>query len=332
MRYIIRRVVVLVITMWTAMTVNFFLPHMMPGSPADSLRSQLASRGHTISTAQIEKYLSAFGFQPHQNILQQYVSYLKDMVTLHWGVSIGNSLGTPVIAIIRQALPWTLVLVGLATLIAFGLGTLIGMIAAWHRGGLFDSVMPPLFVVMSALPYFWVGLVAIDLLANGSGAPFPSDGNYTLGLTPGWSLAFIGSVIAHGFLPALTIVITTLGGWILTMRNNMISVLAEDYIKMARAKGLPNTTIMFNYAARNAFLPNLSGFAMSLGYVISGAILVEYIFNYPGLGHLFFMATVNSDFPLLDALFLILTLAVLICVFLVDMVTLAMDPRTRSAR
>ncbi len=330
MRYLARRLGFFVVTLWAAMTLNFFIPHLMPGSPAETLRSTLASHGRAITIAQLDQYLASFGFDPNQNLLQQYLTYLGDMVTFHWGVSIGSSLGTPVTTLIGQALPWTLGLVGVATILAFALGTLIGIVAGWRRGGLFDGVMPPVFVVMSALPYFWVGLVAIALFANGANALLPNDGNYALGMTPDLSWSFVGSVLQHAILPGATIVVTTLGGWILTMRNNMITTLAEDYVRMARAKGLPNRRIMFGYAARNAFLPNLSGFAMSLGYVIAGTILVEYIFNYPGVGHMFFVATTETDFPLLQALFLLLTLAVLICVLVCDFAIFLLDPRARA--
>jgi peptide/nickel transport system permease protein len=137
-------------------------------------------------------------------------------------------------------------------------------------------------------------------------------------------------VLSHAVLPAATILITAIGGWILTMRNNMITTLAEDYVRMGRAKGLSNRTIMINYAARNAFLPNLSGFAMSLGFVISGAILVEYVFNYPGLGYLLYNAVHNTDYPLLQVLLLLYTVAVLVAVFACDVAIAWLDPRARA--
>jgi hypothetical protein len=158
----------------------------------------------------------------------------------------------------------------------------------------------------------------------------PNDFNYDQGLTPAFTGEFVWSVIKHGILPAATILITAVGGWILTMRNNMVTTLAEDYVRMARAKGIPSRKIMFGYAGRNAFLPNLSGFAMSLGFVISGTILVEYVFNYPGLGYMFYNATVSTDYPLLQALFLLVTLAVLICVLLCDFAVFLLDPRART--
>jgi peptide/nickel transport system permease protein len=160
---------------------------------------------------------------------------------------------------------------------------------------------------------------------------FPLSSNYTIGATPSLSLSFFGDVLTHAFLPGLSLVIVTAGLWIYSMRNNMITTLAEDYVKMGRAKGLPAWRIMTDYAARNAILPNLTGFAMQLGYVLGGSILVEYTFSYPGLGYLFYTSTTDHDLPLMQALFLFYTLAVLICVLLADLATAALDPRTRDA-
>jgi peptide/nickel transport system permease protein len=159
---------------------------------------------------------------------------------------------------------------------------------------------------------------------------------YTFGfdpsVTPGISGAFIGNVLEHALLPALALLLTTIGTWILTMRNTMVATLAEDYVRMARAKGLPGRRIMYDYAARNAILPNLTGFAMSLGFVIGGAILIEYVFDYPGVGYMLLQAVENEDYPLMQALFLLITVAVLVAILLSDIATALLDPRTRTAR
>ena len=327
MRFLLRRLGFFVLTLWAAMTLNFFIPRMMPGSPLQSLRDRTHNK---LSPAALTHLLQQFGFDPNQGLIGQYVEYLKNMVTGHWGYSIGGSLGEPVTQIIREALPWTLGLVGVATLLAFALGSMIGIVAGWRRGGAIDAVLPPVFVVTSALPYFWVALLLIMYLSLQTHGLLPNDFNYDQGLTPSFTVGFIRNVLWHAILPGTTILITSVGGWILTMRNNMITTLAEDYVRMGRAKGLSNRTIMYGYAARNAFLPNLSGFAMSLGFVIAGTILVEYVFNYPGLGYRFYEATVSADYPLLQALFLLVTLAVLVAVLLCDFVTFWLDPRARA--
>ena len=314
------------LTLWVALTLNFLLPRLMPGSPAEALMARFRGR---VPLSSIKPLLAEFGVDDSQSLPSQYLEYLKNMVTGNWGIST-TSLGTPVSQLIREALPWTLGLVGITTVLAFALGTLIGVVAGWRRGGLLDGILPPVFVITSALPYFWVALLLILTLSVWTGGWLPSDNGYDNALDPGWNPEFIANVLQHAALPAATILITSIGGWILTMRNNMITTLAEDYVRMGRAKGLPSRTIMLRYAARNAFLPNLSGFAMSLGYVISGAILVEYVFNYPGLGYLLYAATINVDYPLMQALFLLITLAVLLAVLACDVATFWLDPRARA--
>jgi len=185
-------------------------------------------------------------------------------------------------------------------------------------------------VVTSALPYFWVGLLLILVFSVWTGGLLPSDFNYDSGLQPAFTPAFVGNVLQHAVLPAATILITSIGGWILTMRNNMITTLAEDYVRMGRAKGLSDRRIMTAYAARNAMLPNLSGFAMSLGFVIAGSILVEYVFNYPGLGYLLYNSVQNTDYPLMQALFMLFTVAVLVAVLVCDIAIAFLDPRSRE--
>jgi peptide/nickel transport system permease protein len=324
---VLRRLGFFVLTLWAALTLNFFIPRFMPGSPLQALRDRTHNK---LSPAALQEMLTSFGYKPNENLFIQYVEYLRDMLTGHWGVSIGTNLGEPVSTIVGQALPWTLGLVGLTTVFAFLLGSLVGTVAAWRRGGVVDSVLPSVFVVTSALPYFWVALLLILVFSVWTNGALPSDFNYDPTLQPAWSPEFIGNVLAHAVLPSATILITAIGGWILTMRNNMITTLAEDYVRMGRAKGLSNRTIMMNYAARNAFLPNLSGFAMSLGFVIAGAILVEYVFNYPGLGYLLYNSVQNTDYPLMQVLFMLFTVAVLVAVFTCDVVIAWLDPRARA--
>jgi peptide/nickel transport system permease protein len=326
-RYVLRRLGFFVVTLWAALTLNFFIPRFMPGSPLQALRDRTHNK---LSPAALEQMLTSYGFKPNENLLVQYLDYLKNMVTGRWGVSIGATLGEPVTRVVGQALPWTLGLVGITTVLAFGLGSLIGVVAGWWRGGRLDSLLPPVFVVTSALPYFWVGLLLILVFSVWTGGLLPSDFNYDTGLQPALTPSFAANVLLHAVLPAATILIASIGGWILTMRNNMITTLAEDYVRMGRAKGLSNQRIMTAYAARNAMLPNLAGFAMSLGFVISGAILVEYVFNYPGLGYLLYNAVQNTDYPLMQALFMLFTVAVLVAVLLCDFATAWLDPRARA--
>jgi peptide/nickel transport system permease protein len=325
MSYVVRRLEFFVITVWAALTINFILPRVMPGNPGEAMLVRFHGR---VSPQAIKTIEVAFGVHTDQNLVQQYLQYLADTLRGDFGISLTyfpSSVGD----VIKQGLPWTVGLVGMATIVAFLLGTLLGMLSAWRRGGFLDAILPPVFIVISAFPYFWLGLLVILLFAITLGW-FPLGFAYDLTSSINLSWSFAGDVVWHGFLPALTIVITSIGGWILTMRNTMITTLAEDYVKMARAKGLSPVRIMLMYAGRNAILPNLTGFAMSLGFVISGAILVEIVFNYPGLGFLLLQAVNSEDFALMQALFLLITLAVLLAVLAADFLTAWLDPRTRE--
>jgi peptide/nickel transport system permease protein len=177
---------------------------------------------------------------------------------------------------------------------------------------------------------FFVGLLLIYVFAVKLNW-LPLSGNYSVGATPTLSLSFVWDVIQHAILPATSLIVVTAGLWVYSMRNNMITTIAEDYVKTARAKGLKDRRIMLDYAGRNAILPNLTGFAMQLGYVLGGAIVVEYLFSYPGLGYLFYTASTDHDLPLMQGLFLFYTVAVLVCVLIADLITAVLDPRTREA-
>src|SRR5882724_4662620 len=204
MRYVLRRLGFFVLTLWAALTVNFFIPRFMPGSPLQALRDRTHNR---LSPVALEQMLTSFGFKPHENLGVQYLDYLGNMFTGHWGVSIGATLGESITKIVGQALPWTLGLVGIATVLAFLAGTVVGVLAGWRRGGALDAVLPSVFVVTSALPYFWVGLLLILVFSVWTGGLLPSDFNYDSNLQPGFTAEFILNVLRHAVLPGLTIVI-----------------------------------------------------------------------------------------------------------------------------
>jgi peptide/nickel transport system permease protein len=324
-RFVLRRLGFFVLTMWAALTLNFFLPRLMPGNPALAMMGKF--RGPV--TGQALKALEvAFGVNTHRSLISQYFAYLGDVLTGKFGTSLyfyPESVGR----VILDAIPWTIGLVGVTTVLAFLLGTGVGIVAAWRHGGLADSILPPVFVITSAIPYFWIGMMLILVFAEKL-RWLPASGNFDITMTPALTPAFIGNVLQHAILPAAALLITTIGTWVLTMRNTMVTTLAEDYVRMARAKGLPGRRIMLDYAARNAILPNLTGFAMSLGFVVGGAILVEYVFNYPGVGYMLLQAVNNEDYPLMQALFLLITVAVLVAILIADLATALFDPRTRT--
>jgi len=323
MRYITRRLGLFLVTLWAALTVNFIIPRVMPGNEASAVLATY--RG--VNPAALHALEIEFGVNIHQNLIVTYLQYIANCFTGQFGITAQRN---PVITEILSKVPWTLGLVGVTTVIAFAAGTLVGAVSAWKRGGRLDGILPPLLFIVASFPVFFVGLLLIFGFAVTLNW-FPLASNYSIGATPSLSLSFIGDVLDHAVLPGAALVIVTAGLWIYSMRNNMISTLAEDYVKMGRAKGLPTWRIMFDYAARNAILPNLTGFAMQLGYVLGGSILIEYTFSYPGLGYLFYTSTTDHDLPLMQALFLFYTFAVLICVLLADLLTAGLDPRTREA-
>jgi peptide/nickel transport system permease protein len=323
MRYLAKRGGLFLVTLWAALTVNFIIPRVMPGNEAQAVLSTFrGANPGALHALEIQ-----FGVNVHQSVLASYFQYLGNILTGQFGVT---AQGVPVMNEITSKLPWTLGLVGVTTILAFVIGTVAGIASAWRRGGRLDAILPPTLFITSTVPVFFVGLLLIYVFAVKLNW-LPLSGNYSVGATPSFSLSFIWDVLKHAILPALSLIIVTAGLWVYSMRNNMITTISEDYVKTARAKGLPTRRIMYDYAARNAILPNLTGFAMQLGYVLGGAIVIEYLFSYPGLGYLFYTATTDHDLPLMQGLFLFYTLAVLICVLIADLLTAVLDPRTREA-
>jgi peptide/nickel transport system permease protein len=325
-RYVLRKVVLFVITLWAALTLNFLLPRLMPGSPVDAALGKLASAGVPITNAERQAIEIQLGV-PNASLISQYGDYLRNIATLRFGTS--YSFPTQTVAqTIGAALPWTLILVGVTTIVAFIIGTLLGVYAGWHRGRLADSSVTIGSMFFGAFPPFWLGLLLLYLLAFKLGW-FPIKGGYSPGSSPNWSLSFVADAIRHSVLPAVTLAVTTLSGWVFGMRNNMINTLGEDYVTFAEANGLRGRTVALLYAARNALLPNVTAFGLQLGAVVSGSVLVEGVFSYPGIGGLLFIAVTNHDYPLMQALFLVITLSMLVAIFIVDLLYVRLDPRVR---
>jgi len=323
MRFFLRRFAFYVFTAWAAITINFFIPRLIPGDPVSALVSGM--RGQ-ITTDQIQSLTVLFGLDKHESLWSQYVHYLGQLSHGDLGISFGN-FPLPVTSVLASALPWTLLLIGITTILSFGTGTLLGIVVGWRRGSWLDGLLP-VTTFLSSIPYFWLGLIAVTVVTY-LGYILPISGGYDPGLVPGWDGEFIGNAILHGILPAITIVVASVGGWLLSMRNMMVTVTAEDYVTVAHAKGLPERRVIMSYAARNALLPSVSGFGMALGLVVGGTFLVEYVFSYPGIGLQMLQAIARHDYPLIQGIFLVVTLAVLAANFLADLAYLALDPRTR---
>ncbi|MBV9790234.1 MAG: ABC transporter permease [Chloroflexi bacterium] len=324
MRFILRRLGFYLLAAWASLTINFFLPRLIPGDPASTI---IASSRGQMRPEQINQLKEALGISDAP-IIQQYFTYLSHVLRGDFGISF-SAFPSPVTTVISTGLIWTLLLGGAALIISFLLGNLIGVVASWRRGGLLDTTLPPLLVLIGAFPPFFLALMALFFLGLNMGW-FPLRHAYDDGVAPGWTFTFVASVAEHLLLPAITIVLVSIGGWVLGMRNTMIGVLAEDYITMAEAKGLSQREVMFKYAARNALLPSVTAFGMALGFVLSGQILIETIFSYPGLGYLLVKSVTSLDYPLMQGLFLMITFAVLAANFIVDVVYTRLDPRVRT--
>ncbi len=325
MAFLARRLGFYIITAWVALTINFFIPRLMPGNPVELVFNRVR---HQISPAALHAFTVAFGIDTKESLIGQYFSYVSQTVHGNLGISIYFFPDT-VSSVIRTALPWTVALVGVATVLSFVFGTLLGIVAATRRGTWVDSLLP-ITSFLSAVPYFWLGLVVLTIFAVKLNW-FPLSSGYDPNLTVSFTWAFIWSAIVHAVLPAATIIVSSIAGWLLGMRNVMMSVLGEDYVLLAEAKGLPRRQVTFTYAARNAMLPNMAGFALSLGFIVSGAILTEVVFSYPGIGYVLFEAVTNEDYPLMQGIFLMITILVLLANLLADVMYATLDPRTREA-
>lgn len=325
MRFILRRLGFYLVAAWASLTINFFVPRLGPGDPASTIFA--GARGQ-LQPEQMQAIREALGLSDAP-LIQQYFIYLGQVLRGNLGISF-SAFPAPVTSVISTGLGWTMLLGGTALIISFILGNLIGIFGSWRRGGLVDTILPPILVFIGAFPPFFLALMGLYFLGFQQGW-FPLRHAYSDMLAPAFTGAFIGSVIQHLLLPALTIVLVSISGWVLGMRNTMVSVLAEDYITMAEGKGLPQRDIMLKYAARNAMLPSITAFGMALGFVLSGQVLIETIFAYPGLGYLLVRSVNNLDYPLMQGLFLMITLAVLGANFIVDILYTRLDPRVRTA-
>jgi peptide/nickel transport system permease protein len=322
-KFILRRLAFYLVAAWVALTLNFFIPRAMPGNAVEAIMSKFPN----LQPSAYHALEAMLGVGHPGSLWSQYWTYLDDVFHLNFGTDV-IEYPAQVSTLLAQTIPWTLTLVGTATVIAFFVGTGLGIAAGWRHGGWLERGLPGL-MFLQAMPYFFLALILIELLAVRAHL-FPIAQGYAGGLVPGWHWAFIGSAIYHSLLPALTIVITSVAGWMLQMRNVMITTIGEDYVVAAQAKGLPSRRVVFTYAARNALLPQLQGFGLALGFVVSGALIMEIVFSYPGIGLLLLSAVSSDDYPLMQAIFLVITFAVLLANLIVDLLLVAFDPRVRA--
>lgn len=327
MRWFARRLVFYAFAIWVALTINFLLPRLMPGSPISGLLQHLSPAQLQANPGIVQTYEALLGGS-HHSIWQDYVTYLNRIAHFNFGLSTSN-YPTPVSEVIGRTLPYSIFLVGVGFILSFALGIGIGMVAAWKRGGFVDSVVVPAFMMISAFPAFFVALLGVYFLGLKAGW-FPIQHAYANDVIPGWSWSFVSSAFRHAQLPILVIVIAYTSGWVLNMRAVMINTIGEDYVAMAQAKGLKDRRVMTRYAGRNAILPPLNGFAALFASAVGGLVFVEYIFSYPGVGYTLQSAVLGNDYPLAQAILVVLSVCVIIANLIMDVLNFVLDPRLRT--
>jgi peptide/nickel transport system permease protein len=324
MRFVLRRIGFYIIAAWVAITVSFFLPRMVPGNPVAGIIANATQ--HNCNSYCVKALIDEFGVGSKTPLILQYLSYLGGL--FHGNLGVSYFLGSqPVSALIGEYLPWTIGLLGVATVISFVLGTTIGIMLGWLRGSRLDYLVPA-STFFQAIPYFFLAMVLIEIFASIL-KWFPPEYGYDITSTPGMNWPYISSIIYHGLLPGGTVVLASMAGFLLGMRNQMLTTMDEDFVLVARAKGLPRRRVIW-YAARNAILPSISNFALAISLVVAGQLLVEVVFDYPGIGHLLFQAVINHDYPLVQGCFVVIVLVVLVANLIADVVYAFIDPRARQ--
>src|SRR5215468_6307005 len=328
MRWFARRLVFYVFAIWVALTINFLLPRLMPGDPLAGLLAHLSPAQLSANPGLIQTYAALLG-GTHHSIWQDYVTYLHRVVHFNFGISTSN-YPTPVSEVVGRTLPYSIFLVGVAFVLAFIIGTTVGMVAGWRRGGVVDNVFVSAFMAVGAFPAFFTALIMMYFLGLKAGW-FPIQHAYDTSLEPGFNWTFLSSAFRHAQLPIIVIVLAYAGGWVLNMRTVMINTIGEDYVAMAQAKGLSDRRVMTLYAGRNAILPPLNGFAALFGSAVGGLVFVEFIFSYPGAGLTLQQAVLGNDYALAQALLVVLSVCVILANLVMDILNLILDPRLRTS-
>ena len=324
--FVIKRVGLLLLIVWSAATLNFFIPKITPRNPLREKLLQEASRSGYIPPGfdeMVKAYEVKFGLD--QPLWMQYFRYLGDMARFDLGYSISNFPKT-VGSLIGEALPWTVGLLVVTTALAFLIGSLLGALLAWPRApGWLNFLVPPL-LTLSAVPFYLLALILIYFIAF-RWKLLPLGGGYSIGSVPSLTVPFVLDVLKHAILPALAIVLGSTGGWAIGMRGMMVTVQGEDYMTFAEAKGLRNWRLFYKYAVRNALLPQVTGLALSFSYIVSGSVLVELVFGYPGIGSLLARSIQQLDYFTIYGVVFVLIVAIGVAMFIMDMIYPLLDPR-----
>jgi peptide/nickel transport system permease protein len=328
-RSIVKRIGLFFLVVWGAATVNFIIPRLSPTDPIRARLSAMAVQSGYVQTGveeMVRAYQAKFGLD--QPLWIQYFRYLKDMVTFNFGYSL-SLYPARVLDLILNALPWTIGLLSVATVLAFLIGTLAGAMMAWPGVPRLFTSSAGLLLTLSAVPYYLLGLILLYIFAF-TLKLLPLYGGYPVGTVPSFSPEFFGTVIRHSFLPALSIVLAEMGFWALGMRSMMVTTEGEDYMIFAESRGLQKWKVFRQYGLRNAMLPQYTALALSLGRIVSGSVLVEVIFGYPGIGTLLYTAIRGSDYFIIYGVVFIVILTLGVATLALDLVYPLLDPRIRQ--
>lgn len=327
---ILRRFIKSIFTIFVVVSLTFFIIRLMPSNPIQIYINQLISQyGMTYKEAEALA-ASLFSIDLKKPLIFQYFDFLKNLFKGDLGISF-LSRGTKVTSIIKEFLPWTLFSVGVSLLISFTLGIIIGMLIAYKRGSIIDVAITSIASILSSIPNYLIGIMIL-VFVGVQWRLIPVEamrGSLSPGVKPGFTLTFIKDVFFHASMPILTYVISTIGSWILTMKSSTLSTLGEDYVLVAKARGLKESRITFSYVGRNAILPLFTSLTISLGFIVGGSVLIESIFVYKGIGWILWSSISSRDYPVMQGVFLIITISVIMANFLADLLYSRLDPRIR---
>lgn len=330
LNYLLRRLGMWLLTVWLGSTLIFFIPRIGGGDPVAAMVSRMNQQAGFVegSAQMIEAWRARFGLDGPLYV--QYWNYLKNIVRFDLGFSLA-SFPSRVNEMVADALPWTIGLLLIATFISFVVGNLIGALLAWRGIPRWMKSLLPATLTFTSIPFFMFGILLLYIFAFNL-KWFPTSGGYDLSTNVGWNWDFIRSVIHHGTLPAIAIVVTSMGFWALGMRGMMITNDGEDYMILGEAKGLLPARLFWIYGMRNSILPQITALALSIGLIAGGSTLVEYIFAYPGVGYLLYLGIVNNDYTLIQGIVFILIIGTATAVFILDLLLPLVDPRITYGR
>lgn len=327
--YILRRVLLSVFVIFAVVSCSFFLVRLMPGNPMQVLYDQLSKQGG-MTPLEIQQHIKTiYGIQPHGSLVSQYLTYVGHAAQGDLGKSILDP-SKPVVSVIANALPWTILIVGTSLLISFVIGVAAGTVMAAFAKRASGKLVTMVSTIFSAIPNYLIALILIYLLTDIHHV-FPTSGPYSPSVAPGFTAPFIGSVAYHAILPVAAATVTAFGGWALAMKGSVVSTLGSDYIRASESWGLTRRRITQSYIGRNSMLPVVTSLALSLGGMFGGSVFIESLFSYPGLGYYLIQSVNSRDYSLMMGCFILITITVVLSNFVVDLLYPLVDPRIARA-